>query len=99
MASERKVRIATETGLHLRAAGQFVEAASRFESRIQVAAGPRVVDGKSIIHMLTLGAGVGTELTLRAEGRDAEEAVDALATLVAGGFASEEAESGVKADR
>ena len=88
MPEERKVKIPSETGLHLRAAGRFVEAASRFQCRILVVSGVREVDGKSIIDMLTLGAAMGTELTLKADGEDAAEALDHLAELVAGGFAS-----------
>jgi phosphotransferase system HPr (HPr) family protein len=48
--------------------------------------GNEVINGKSILDLLTLGAGNGTTLTLRASGTDAEAAVEALAKLIEGGF-------------
>ena len=89
-AVERDVTIAYEAGLHLRAAGRFVDTASKFRSDITVKLGNRKVDGKSIIDMLTLGATMGTELRIRAEGGDAVEAVDQLEALVARNFAAGE---------
>jgi len=84
--AERKVTIRNEAGLHLRAAGRFVDMASRFQSKISVKVGTRTVGGKSIIDMLTLGATMGTEMTIGAEGPDADEALDRLEALVARNF-------------
>ena len=70
--------------LHARPAAQFVRAAMAFSSRIQVAAGDREVDAKSLLSVLSLGAKGGTTLRLSAEGEDARRAVAELADLVAG---------------
>jgi len=67
--------------LHLRIAAQFVQVASRFESRIILAKGRHRVDGKSILGVLMLGAVRGTELRIVATGRDAQQSVAALSNL------------------
>lgn len=68
---------------------RFVELSNRFRSDVTVQRGKRNVDGKSPMEMMLLEATQGTELTLIAKGDDAEEAVGALATLVAEGFGEE----------
>ena len=73
-------------GLHARAAARFVGLASRFQSHIRVAAGDRVMDGKSILGLLLLAAARGTTLTIAADGVDETEALTALASLVERGF-------------
>jgi phosphocarrier protein HPr len=78
----RRVTIANATGLHVRPATLFMEAASRFRSTISVSRGERRVDGKSAIALMLLEALPGTELTIEASGEDERDAVDALATLV-----------------
>jgi phosphotransferase system HPr (HPr) family protein len=77
-------------GLHARPAEMFVRLAKQFQSRIELVHEDRRVEARSIIDLLTLGAGPGTELLLEAEGDDAEAAVQALARLVENGFAAEE---------
>ncbi len=84
--TERSVTVVNELGMHARAAARFVHTAVRFESRVRVGARGREVDGKSIMGLLLLAAARGTSIVIRAEGRDEAEAVDALSTLVAGGF-------------
>ncbi len=83
---ERKIRIVNEFGLHARPAAEFVKLASRFASEIHVAKDDHPVNGKSIMGVLTLAAEFGSELTVRAEGTDAEDAVTALAALIGRGF-------------
>jgi phosphotransferase system HPr (HPr) family protein len=82
----RVIVIQNPQGLHARPAEMFARTALGFQSRIEVIRGHERVDGKSILHLLTMGATQGTELTLEAEGDDANEAVEALAKLVDGGF-------------
>ena len=83
---ERKVRIVNELGLHARPAAAFVKVAGRFAAEVTVGRDDMVVNGKSIMGVMTLAAEPGSELTIRAEGDDAQEAADALVSLVAAGF-------------
>jgi phosphocarrier protein HPr len=64
----------------------FIETANRFRSAIRVAKGDREVDGKSVLGLMLLEITAGVELTITAEGEDEEQAVSALAELVAGRF-------------
>ena len=84
---QREVPILNELGLHLRSAGSFVRIASRFKSQIRVGtATVAMVDGKSILGLLTLGAAPGTTLIVSAEGPDEAAAIDALVALVENRF-------------
>ena len=82
----RNVTIINPEGLHARPADLVVRMANQYESTIQIAKGGEAVDCKSILSLLTLGAAQGTELTLSAEGVDAQEAIDALGQLFDSGF-------------
>ncbi|MDH3521893.1 MAG: HPr family phosphocarrier protein [Myxococcales bacterium] len=79
---EAEFEVRGELGLHARPAGQFVALAARFASRISVGRGEEWVDGRSILSLLSLAAGRGTKLRIRAEGVDAAEAVRALGALL-----------------
>jgi len=79
---ERGFTVRSELGLHARPAGEFVVMASRFESEISVGNGREWVDGRSVLSLLSLAAGRGVELRIRAVGADAEEAVAALGALI-----------------
>jgi phosphocarrier protein HPr len=79
---ETDVEIKNAEGLHMRPAMQFVDTASRFNCDIVVNNGQMNADGKSIMQMSMLAATCGTRLRIRAEGRDAEEALTALRELV-----------------
>jgi phosphocarrier protein HPr len=63
-----------------------VRAAEAFDCRVQVVRDDQTVAGTSILGLMLLGAGVGTELTLQAEGPDTEAALDALIDLIERGF-------------
>lgn len=82
--------ITNEQGLHARPADLFVKVASRFDAAIEVIKENQRVDGKSILDILTLGAGQGSKLVIEAAGRDAEEALEALAALIDHNFAEDE---------
>ena len=78
----KPVVIKNPQGLHARPASLFVNLAQQFHATIDVAKEENIVDGKSILSILTLAATVGTKLTIRAEGEDAQSALDALVELI-----------------
>lgn len=83
---EERVKIVNKLGLHARAAAKFVKLASQFQSDVFLVKGNQKVNGKSILSVLTLAAGKGTELLLVVEGSDQEKAFVALKELIADGF-------------
>jgi len=87
---QRTVVINNPQGFHARPAELFVRLALQFDSEIEVIRDDHRVDAKSILHVLTLGAAQGTELTLQARGTDAKAALEALAALVDSDFANDE---------
>ena len=78
----KTVVIQNPQGLHARPASLFVNLAQRFHATIEVVKEENIVDGKSILSILTLAATMGTKLTIRAEGEDAQSALDALVELI-----------------
>jgi len=84
--TSREVTIQNRLGLHARAAARFVHTAAQFESRVTAGRNGRVMDGKSILGILLLGASRGTTVEISAEGADEEAAVRALVSLVEGRF-------------
>jgi phosphocarrier protein HPr len=82
----RRVTIVNRRGLHARAAARFVNVAEQFAAEITVANDDIVVGGTSILGLMMLAAAAGASLEIRARGREAEPALDALAALVARGF-------------
>lgn len=84
--SERKVTIVNELGLHARPAAQLVRLASQFGSRIELERDGVTVNGKSILGVMTLEAECGACLVVRAEGDDADAAIEAISQLMANGF-------------
>jgi phosphotransferase system HPr (HPr) family protein len=82
--SEAEVTLPAAVDLHARPAAQVVRAATGFTATVHLHAGDRSADAKSLLAVLALGARGGTTLRLRAEGADADAAVEALAAVVAG---------------
>ena len=82
----REVTIVNQRGLHARAAAKFVRTAGTFGVAVEVSRDDMTVGGTSILGLMLLAAGIGSTLTLKAEGADAEAAVAALANLVERGF-------------
>ena len=91
--NRRVIVIQNEQGLHARPAEMFVRLAKQFEAKVEVVRENHRVEASSIMDLLTLGAAKGTELTLEADGPDAQAAVDALAHLVESGFPREDNEN------
>jgi phosphocarrier protein HPr len=82
----RPLRIVNQRGLHARAAAKFVALAERFGANVDVIKDGQSVSARSIMGLMLLGAGPGSEIELRAEGWDAREALEALSALVESGF-------------
>jgi phosphocarrier protein len=83
---EREATIVNPLGMHARPAARLVKVASGFESHIEVVKDGLAINGKSIMGVMMLAAECGSSIVFRAEGPDAEAALDALAGLVAEGF-------------
>ena len=79
---KRTVSILHRQGLHARPAALFVQLAKRFASKITVKKGRKIVDGKSIMGLLTLAAGPGARISIVVDGPDATVAMDALIRMV-----------------
>jgi phosphocarrier protein len=83
-----QARICNKKGLHARAAAKLVKTASSFDAQVRVARLPNpsgansTAGATSILSLLMLAAEMGVELELSAQGRQAEEAVDALVALI-----------------
>jgi phosphotransferase system HPr (HPr) family protein len=82
--AESVVRLPADVDLHARPAARLVRTAMGFDATVQVFADDRRADAKSLLGVLGLGARRGTALRLRAEGHDADVALDALVSCVAG---------------
>lgn len=83
---ERHVQIANKLGLHARPAAEVVKTAARFQSEITLCRDDLEVNGKSIMGVMMLAAEHGSTITLRAQGPDEEEAVEALTSLIKSKF-------------
>jgi phosphocarrier protein len=77
----RQVLVLNELGLHARPAAKLAQEAQKFSSDIKLVSKDQEVDAKSILDILTLSAGKGSGLTIKAEGDDAEQAVVRLSRL------------------
>ena len=84
--TSQAVTVVNQLGMHARAAAKFVHLATRFQSSVRVGRPGREIDGKSIMGILLLAAARGTTITITADGTDESDAVEALASLVEGGF-------------
>ncbi len=83
---ELKLTIKHPIGLHARPAVLFVQTAQQFDADIQVVCGERKGNAKSLLGVLGLGAGQGSELVISADGNDADDALNALGKLVENNF-------------
>jgi len=80
--NERNIEIKNKLGLHARAAAKLVHTAARFKSDIKIRKGDEEVDGKSILGILLLAAGRGSVITVKVNGADENEAMDAIQELI-----------------
>ena len=78
----KEIVVRCESGLHNRQATYFVQKANEFESNIWIEAGSRKMNAKSLLGIMSLGIITGAEVTLLADGADAEAAVSSLEALL-----------------
>lgn len=83
---ERTVQIVNKNGLHARPAAEIVKISARYQCEITLVKDGMEVNGKSIMGVMMLAAECGSSIDLRAVGVDADEALDALAALIANKF-------------
>jgi len=86
----RDMPIVNRKGLHARATAKFVQCVEKFDAEIMVSRCGETVGGTSIMGILTLGAGMGSTITVAATGAEAEQALTALEGLVADKFGEDE---------
>ena len=77
-----EIAVTLPANLHARPAGKLAQAAARFASSIRIGYGNKAVNPTGVLSVMSLGATVGTVVTLHAEGPDAEEAVQTLARIL-----------------
>ena len=78
MIVKRRLHIKNPQGLHARPASTFVKIANKFESEVTVKKGGEIVNGKSIMGLMTLAASQGSVLEVEVSGPDAEKAMQEL---------------------
>ena len=88
-AVSRTVRIVNARGLHARASAKLVKVASAFDAEIEVVKDGQAVDARSIMGLLMLGAGVGSDVEVRATGAEAQAALEAVIALIEARFHEE----------
>ncbi|MBV8568397.1 MAG: HPr family phosphocarrier protein [Methylobacteriaceae bacterium] len=86
----REIAIVNKKGLHARATAKFVQCVEGFDADIKVTRCGETVGGTSIMAILTLGAGMGSSISVSAVGPQAAAALDAIAALVASRFGEDE---------
>ena len=84
--AERTVTIVNKLGIHARPAAEIVKLASRFNANITISREDLEVNGKSIMGVMMLAAECGSTVDLKADGADAEQAINALDKLIQDGF-------------
>ena len=85
----QSVVIINQRGLHARAASKFVKLVTEYNVDIKVVKDATIVSGKSILGLMMLAAGPGTEIELIAQGQQAAVALDALIELIQNKFEEE----------
>jgi phosphocarrier protein HPr len=85
----RVVDITNQRGLHARASAKFVKLAAAFDAEVKVSKDGATVDARSIMGLMMLAAGIGSQVEISAAGAQAQEALDALCALVEDRFEEE----------
>ncbi|CAK1244312.1 HPr or related phosphotransfer protein (PtsH) [Fructobacillus fructosus] len=82
MAETKEFNIISETGIHARPATLLVQAASKFSSEVTLSYQGKEVNLKSIMGVMSLGVGHGADVTIKADGDDAKDAIQAVSTVM-----------------
>lgn len=82
----RTIKLDNDEGLHARPAAKFVQKANKYVSDVEIEFGGNIVNGKSIIGIMSLGAYPGENITIIANGTDEKEAVEELISFLKGGY-------------
>lgn len=82
MSKEKNVKIMNETGLHARPASQFVKKANQYKAETSIIFDGKEVNAKSIMGIMSLGISKGSQVTLKAEGKDENDAISELAEFI-----------------
>jgi phosphocarrier protein len=86
----REIAIVNRKGLHARATAKLVHCVERFDADVTVSRGGETVGGESIMGILTLGAGIGSTISVAATGPQAQEAIDAIVALIGNRFGEDD---------
>ena len=86
----REIPVINKRGLHARASAKFVQMVEKFDADVKVTRNGETVGGTSIMGLMMLAAGIGTSITVSATGKQAQDVVDALATLMGNKFNEDE---------
>ncbi|HET6430710.1 HPr family phosphocarrier protein [Dyella sp.] len=78
---EQAIVVSNRLGLHARASAKLVQLVQGFKSTVWLVSKGREVNAQSIMGVMMLAAGIGTELTVRTDGPDEREALDAVVDL------------------
>ena len=82
--TQKAIQIKLETGLEARPVAMLVQVASQFESTVYINGDDRKVNAKSIMGMMSLGLASGEQITVTAEGKDEEAAIDEIEKFLSG---------------
>jgi phosphocarrier protein HPr len=86
----RVLKIINQKGLHARASAKFVQTVEKFDADVRVGRSGESVGGTSIMGLMMLAAGPGTEITVVASGKEGAEVLAALEQLVNGRFGEDD---------
>ena len=86
----KKLEIKNKLGLHARAAAMLVQTVNRYSAKVKISKDGQVVDGRSIMGLLTLGAAKESKIQVETKGKEAEEAARAIERLIEKKFHEEE---------
>jgi phosphocarrier protein len=82
----KEIEIVNKLGLHARPCAKFVKLANTFRSEVWVTKDSDTINGKSIMGLMMLAAGIGSKLTIMCEGQDSADALEALEKLIQSKF-------------